>query len=378
MSRGRSPFGWLVRVWRLLRPPRRLRFTREGRYFVAIAIGIGLAAINTGNNLLYLLLGWLLSVIVASGVLSEVTMRGLIVRRRAPTRIFANQPFLMEISVANDKGSLASYSIEIEDLNDGKPLDKKCFFLKVPPGRTQRTSYRHRFSKRGLYTFSGFRIGTKFPFALFRKTRTVDEADDMVVYPTVYPVATPAPNARYSTGNLAAQIGRSGEFFGLREYRHGDDRRDIHWRSSARSGRVLVREYQEEAQKRVTLLIDNALPPPAAGQKPAKSAKSAKLEDADVEALERAISLCASLAAAYLGAGYSVALLARGAQLPFSAGQPQLMRILRTLALLPPVTGATPFTQVPNARIESVLVIPRGVAPQAGRPTEVSHITQAH
>ena len=62
--------GFWARLRRRLRPPRRLRFTREGRIIVLLSVGVGFAAINTGNNLLYLLLGWALSFIIASGVLS--------------------------------------------------------------------------------------------------------------------------------------------------------------------------------------------------------------------------------------------------------------------------------------------------------------------
>src|SRR5262245_9068948 len=123
--------GFLARVWRRLKPPRRLRVTREGRYFLFVTVAIGLAAVNTGNNLLYLLLGWLFSMIVASGALSEASLRGLRVTRRPPPRVHANRPFLMEISVANLKLRLSSFSIEIEDLVDDKPLDKKCYFLKI-------------------------------------------------------------------------------------------------------------------------------------------------------------------------------------------------------------------------------------------------------
>ncbi len=72
---------WLRRRWR---PPRRLSFTREGQILVFLSVGVGFAAINTGNNLLYLLLGWLLSFIIASGVLSEATLRQLVVERRPP------------------------------------------------------------------------------------------------------------------------------------------------------------------------------------------------------------------------------------------------------------------------------------------------------
>src|SRR3954451_22169961 len=70
--------------WRRLRPPRRLSFTREGRIIVILSVGVGFAAINTGNNLLYLLLGWLLSFIIASGILSELTLQRLTLPRPPP------------------------------------------------------------------------------------------------------------------------------------------------------------------------------------------------------------------------------------------------------------------------------------------------------
>jgi uncharacterized protein (DUF58 family) len=351
---------------RWLRPPRRLRFTRDGRYFVAITIGIGLAAVNTGNNLLYLLLGWLLSVIIASGALSDVSLRGLWVTRRPPGRVFANRPFLMEISVENLKGKLASYSIEIEDLVDKKPLDKRCYFLKIPPGRTQRTSYRHTFSRRGLQKFDGFRIATKFPFALFRKSRTVKESDEVIVYPAVYPVPPPTPRARHLGETTVSKLGRRGEFFGLREYHEGDDRRDIHWRSSARTGRLLVREYEEEAQRRATIFCDNALP----------SDPGDADEDELEESLERAISLAASLASTYIGLGYAVRLVTRGSTLPFAAGQPQLTRILKALALLETVTEEVDFAAEVDVRTENVLVMAQGAKALGNRPGHIDHVME--
>src|SRR6187551_3093155 len=91
------------RLRRRFRPPRRLSFTREGKIIVILSVGVGFAAINTGNNLLYLLLGWLLSFIIASGILSEQTLRALSVERRPPPRIFAGDPFLMEVVIKNAK-----------------------------------------------------------------------------------------------------------------------------------------------------------------------------------------------------------------------------------------------------------------------------------
>jgi uncharacterized protein (DUF58 family) len=389
----------LARILAKLRPPRRLKFTREGRYFVAISVGIGMAAINTGNNLLYLLLGWLLSVIIASGVLSEQVLRGLRIQRRPPGRIFAGQPFLMEISVENTKASLASYSIEVEDRITGGMLDKKCYFLKVPAGRTQRTSYRHTFTRRGLYRFTGFRVGTKFPFGLFRKSRDVEVAKDLVVYPQIHPITVPSPRAHYPGNDTARQLGRRGEFFGLRVYRDGDDRRDIHWRSTARTGRALVREYEDESQKRALILLDNALPARAEARdkrRPGKSsaqdaAQNAKSTGATAGAagaaasdpseqgdpaasMERAISAAASMATAYLNKGYAVELVARGCRVPPGTGPTQVTRMLEALALLEIVTDEVPFSGGADARLESILFYPGTAGALRGRPPDASHV----
>src|SRR6185295_10624212 len=210
--------------WRRLRPPRRLSFTREGRLIVILSVGVGFAAINTGNNLLYLLLGWLLSFIIASGLLSEMTLKRLTVERRPPPRVFAGEPFLMEVVIRNDKPTRASYSIEVEDLVGATPLDKRCYFLKIPAAKSQRTSYRHTFVRRGLYTLTGYRVATKFPFALFRKSRDVDAPLDLLVYPARVAVPRPPPRSATRGDATADRLGRRGEFFGLREHRAGDDR----------------------------------------------------------------------------------------------------------------------------------------------------------
>jgi uncharacterized protein (DUF58 family) len=241
----RPRLGWWRRLRRRLPAPRRLSFTREGRLIVVLSIGVGFAAINTGNNLLYLLLGWLLSFIIASGLLSEMTLKQLKVERRPPPRVFAGEPFLMEVVIHNAKRNRASFSIEVEDLVDTTPLDKRCYFLKIPPGKSQRTSYRHTYVRRGLYTLDGYRVATKFPFALFRKSRDVDAPLDVLVYPARVAVPRPPPRTTSRGEANADRLGRRGEFFGLRERRSGDDHRDIHWRSSARTGRLLVREYED-------------------------------------------------------------------------------------------------------------------------------------
>jgi uncharacterized protein (DUF58 family) len=279
-----------------------------------------------------------------------MSLRGLRVTRQPPPRLHAERPFLMGIGLANRKRRLPSFSIEVEDLLGARPLDKKCYFLKLPAGRNQHTSYRHTFPRRGRYTFTAFRLSTKFPFALFRKSRLVEVPGEVIVYPAVRPV-TPGrpPRARVHGEENRGQRGRRGEFHGLHEFRDGDDPRDIHWRSTARKGRPMVREHEEEAARRVTLCLDNALP---------GGADSA--DEAAKEGLERAISLAASLGADYLQRGFAVRLVTRGAALPWLRGPEQLPRLLHTLALLPTVAPEVQFAAADGGAAEPILVVRRG------------------
>jgi uncharacterized protein (DUF58 family) len=341
---------------------RRLRFTREGKYFVAITIGVGMAAVNTGNNLLYLLLGWMLSVIVASGIMSEQVLRRLSVRRRPPPEIHAGSPFKMDISVANGKRRVPSFALEIEDLLEGKPLDKRCWFLKILAGRTQSAPYQHVFARRGLYRFHGFRIATRFPFGLFKKSRDLEAPGEALVYPALRPIAIPAAAAWQGGESPRARRGRRGEFFGLRELRQGDDIRDVHWRSSARHRRLLIREYEEESQRRAVIHLDNALPGDA--------------DEAAQAGLERAVETAASLAVAYLRRGYAVRLVSRSGAVASSGDPGQRHRILRALALLPAAAPGAPFAGVPDGGAENLLVARPGAVP-AALPPGIGAIVEA-
>ena len=353
-----SDLTFAERLERWLRPPRRLSFTREGKYFVGITFGVGFAAINTGNNLLYLLLGMMLSLIIASGVMSEMSLRGLEVGRVPPGRVHAKRPFLMGIGLKNGKRRLPSFSVEVEDLLGDRALDKKCYFLKLPAGRLQHTSYRHTFLRRGRYTFTAFRLSTKFPFALFRKSRVVALETEVIVYPQLVPVPhASAPRALVMGDEARGRSGRRGEFGGLRAYREGDDPRDIHWGSTARKGHMMVREYEDESARRVSIFLDNALPGGAACT-----------DEALTDGLERAVSVAASLVADYLERGYAVRLVTRGeSHAAWALGTVQLPRLLKELALLPTVDVDTPFKARADATAEPVLVTRRGgQAPRAG------------
>ncbi len=241
--------------------PRRLKFTREGKVFVGITLGVGFAALNTANNLLYLLLGMLLALIVVSGVMSELSLRDLTVVRRLPLRAQVGRAHLVEIEVFNHKTRVPSYAIEVEDLRAGQPADKRCFFLKISPKSAQVAAYRRTPMRRGRDVHVGFRIATRFPFGLFEKSREVPAEGELVIYPAVDPVALPPmPNGRSPGVENALGRGAGEDFLGLRLLREGEDPRDVHWRKTASLGQLVARERAREARPDVVLTLDLSKP----------------------------------------------------------------------------------------------------------------------
>jgi len=314
------------RFWRFLRldrmrPPRKLKFTREGKFFVGITFGVGFAALNTANNLLYLLLGMLLALIVVSGVMSELSLRELTVVRRLPLRAQVGRAHLVEIEVFNHKGRVPSYAIEVEDLRAAQPADKRCFFLKISPKSAQVAAYRRTPLRRGRDVHVGFRIATRFPFGLFEKSREVPAEGELIIYPAVDPVQLPPSGIGRQAGHDSSLgRGQGEDFLGLRALREGEDPRDVHWRKTAAVGQLVALERAREARPDVTLALDVFKPESAS-------------EDWDI-AFERRIRDVASRSVAHLKRGDCVTVRTSGGQITRADRSTGADPILRFLALL--------------------------------------------
>lgn len=312
----------LQRLIARLRPPRKLRFTREGKYFILITFGVGVAAINTGNNLLYLVLGMLLALIIVSGVMSEISLRNLTVTRRLPSRAQAGRSHLVEIEVFNRKRRLPSYAIEVEDLRAGQPTDKRCFFLKISPRSAQVAAYRRKPHRRGRDRHTGFRVATRFPFGLFEKSLHYTLSGELIIYPAVDPVRLANDAAGVNLGS-ADQVGRGtgDEILGLRPMRDGDDPRDIYWRKSTVPNEFVLKERAREARPDAVLSLDDIRP------------TSVNKDIWDTE-FERRIREIASTAVALLRRGDGVKLTTTSGRTSSATPSVGADPILRFLALI--------------------------------------------
>jgi uncharacterized protein (DUF58 family) len=362
--------------------PRRFPPTREGWWFLLVTLVVGAAAINAGVNLLFLVFGMMIFLILASGLLSDLCLRGLEVTRRLPTAIHAGTPYLMGIAVRNGKSRLPTFSLEVEDLVAGKPVDRRCYYLKLPAARVQETAYRNTLHRRGYHQLTGFRLSTRFPFGLIRKSLDVVSPTRLLVYPALCAVPDHLVlGKRAQEGRKKMHSpSRRGDFYGLREFRAGDDPRDIHWRASARRGRLFLRESESESSRVIAIVLEDELLPEnaalaegAALDRPAKplsddddtGVSAAAGNEVRVQAAERfeaAVSLAASLALHLLRRGYQVGLVAGGAYVPAGSNAGQSAQILEKLALVQ-MSSARPLPTVVARGLARIHVRPSPGSP---------------
>jgi uncharacterized protein (DUF58 family) len=316
--------GKLVRaaLWRLFHPRRTIKPTRDGWWCLLVAVGLGVAAINTGNNLLYLLVSALLAIIVVSGILSEQTMRGLHLTGIVPEEVHAGQPALFGAAIANRKRWLMSYSVTLELLApEARALESGSRFIyarRVAAGAERLVTWEQTLPGRGRHRLTGVRLTTRFPFGLFVKAGRPALTEEVVVFPAVRPISADALRRLGERGDAAARRrGRGADLYNLRDYRSGDDPRFIHWRSSAKTEALLVRELEADTSQNTRLVLVGR------GRR-------------GTEALERGLSEAASLAVALVRAGAGVELAGADCAVPFGHGRPHLRRLLTALALYDP------------------------------------------
>lgn len=299
----------VLSLWRF---PRRLRFLRAGWIFSVGTIFLGLAAISTGNNLLFLLLGAMLGFIVLSGWLSEQVVRRVHVRRRQPRGVTAGRTARITYELENQKRRLPSFGLEVGEAD----YPGRAFVASLEVGRVRVVRVEESWERRGVYPLTAVVLSTSFPFGLFQKERDVELPAEVVVWPrTDRPVREPrlpGERARRSGELRVGAAGVRGEYRGLRPYRPGDDPRDVHWRSSARLADPVVREYERDQAQALWLCLDLAAVP-----------------DAQTEV---AVEIVAALAAGAAARGAPVGLQTTDRSVALGSGAAQLEQILEELA----------------------------------------------
>jgi uncharacterized protein (DUF58 family) len=304
--------------------------TKAGVVYVLVTLVIGIAALNTGNNLLYIVVAAMLAAILVSGVVSALVLRSLELDVRLPEHVFAGQSVVGRIALRNPRRFLPSFSIQVVPARKEKEKQKQAkirkqwkwerttfafpqnrapenqwvrwrdwrvkrvevsppapgifegvvYFPYLPPGADLTADLELRFERRGQYRESSFGVATRFPFAFLTKTRDVALEREILVYPAVEPPDDLFEILPLVRGEWESFVrGRGSDLYRIREYMPEDSARHVDWKATAKSGSLKVREFSREDERKLCIVFDN----PAVGL-------------ISQPAYERAVNLAASLA----------------------------------------------------------------------------------
>jgi uncharacterized protein (DUF58 family) len=346
-----------------------VRMPREALIYFMILLVLCAGALMGRSNMLMLVFGLMAGPFILNGQITLLIVNRLGVTRSLPERAVVGQRFSVKLALTNRKRVLSSWMVSAEDLvqTPNEQLQPAVLFACVPPRATREAAYQILPARRGLYEFGPVRVMSRFPLGLVERSFELGEVEQLVVYPRVGRLE-PGWHRRADTGSTVSNqlVTGSGsgddEFQRLREYRTGDNTRDIHWRTSARRSELMVREYQHTRRRDLLLVIDLWLPQRA--------------QPRDVERVELAISFAASICVDHLQAATdsAVELVVCGPRVWRAAAGSQIASLdglLETLALVQPAGHDPRYDRGHDKSLESLSAELQTVA------TEAAHAMRA-
>jgi uncharacterized protein (DUF58 family) len=275
--------------------------TREGMAYLGVAMVIGIAALNTGNNLLFIILAAMLAAIVVSGIASAAVLRRLDLDIMVPSNAFAGKPVGVRVELHNPRFAVPAFSIKVHTPVDkkkktpgwewqktefifpkrtkrfrlpdytlrrksppprqAKVLTRPVYFTFIGPRRTASAEVEITFPRRGMYSQDSFSVATRFPFSFLIKSRRVRLDRELLVFPALLESDALLDVLPMITGEFVSYLrGRGSELYLIREYTPHDPARYLDWKATAKTGELKVREFSREDERRLRVVFDNPEP----------------------------------------------------------------------------------------------------------------------
>jgi uncharacterized protein (DUF58 family) len=343
-------------------------FTLGGAIMLGLVAIVGFSAWNTGNNLLFLVLSFLVAAMVVGFLAGGFCLKKLDVKMRFPETIFAGEETSILVSIHNRKRLLSSYSVVAEVR--GKERDESIaaadlrkllprfiaerlakppvvrrtldYFAYLPRNKVTESKVPHIFPSRGRFLIKDFELSTKFPFAFFRHRRRLSAREtELIVLPQIDPLGSEIDDMPLEAGQLISQKRGSGQdLLTLRDYLPNDDLRRVDWKATARSRGLIVREFAAEDDRKITVILDPRLPQTEGSKLTLREKLDSEQEGKSTvvsDRFERAIRLAASLLSHFAEQQAEVRLVIGSNSENFGVGSRHLVEDLKRLAVLEPV-----------------------------------------
>jgi uncharacterized protein (DUF58 family) len=343
--------------------------TIGGAVILGLIVVVGFSAWNTGNNLLFLVLSFLTASLFVGFFAGSACLKKLDVKMRFPETIFAAEPTPIIVSLHNRKWLFPTFSVvtevrgrdreksalaeEIKELLPARWAEKLTrppvvkhtldYFVFVPRRGEIENKAEHVFPRRGRFVIRDFELSTRFPFGFFRHRRRLSAQEaEITIFPRLVSIEKELEDLPLEVGKLVAnKRGTGQDLLALRDYQPMDDLRRVDWKATARTRRLIVREFSAEDDKRITVFFDTRLQ--KTFQEKKKSLRE-RLEDErrglkvspDEERFEKGASKTASFLSYFTEEQSEIRLIIDGEKGEFGIGREHLYECLKRLATVQP------------------------------------------
>ncbi len=231
-----------------------VRLTKIGVSFLVFTIVIGFAAINTGNNALYIALSFMLAALLLSGIASKGGLKHLSVQFESIPEAWAGRPAEGRLRIANRSPLWNVRDVTITSDELVSPI----FIPLLDRRREIAVSVSFLFHRRGMVQLKRLDLYTRYPFGFFLKKRRVRIDGQVVVFPRLLDHETPSERFRAVEGEQhpSNRPGPGTEIHSFREFVRGDSLRHVYWKKSASLGRWIIKQTEVEAARAVQVVID--------------------------------------------------------------------------------------------------------------------------
>ncbi|MGI9553816.1 MAG: DUF58 domain-containing protein [Thermodesulfobacteriota bacterium] len=283
--------------------------TKEGIVFIILSFIVGFSALNTNNNLLYLIFGVMISLVIISGIISMINLSRIDVKLSSTPDLYALIPSEIVFSLTNQKPLIPSLSLTLE-MNDNK-----TYLIYLPAHATRSVGINCFFNSRGWNNFPILNLYTRFPFGFFKKWIRVELQDKKIlVFPNIHDVNLDKNSKSDYTGeDKTIKKGQSEELKSIRDYSTGDNVKDIDWKSTAKLNKLMVKEFFDNETKSAKIVFEP--------------------QNANLINLEHYISEKASLLNEYIRLGFSVDFITSNKIYKTICNKNQMNKVFTYLAL---------------------------------------------
>ncbi len=246
----------------------RFALPRQGAVYVVIMIVLFVGSLQTRSNMLLLVFAMMAAPFVLNGGIIVSMLKNLSVTRSLPEAVVAGERFTVELNLTNRKNVLSSQLLTVTDrvANQREVLEPSSLVARIPANEMRVARYQLELHDRGRYELGPVSIETRYPLGIVERGITIELPGEVVVFPRIGRL-TPAWFRQHGHADEIVQRSdtRRGvyddEFHRIREYRPGDNPRAIHWRSSARQGDLMIREFHQSRNQDLVILLDLWCPP---------------------------------------------------------------------------------------------------------------------